>query len=639
MTAPPATSPRPQAPEGDDVPGTTPARAADAPAPLRAGDIVRYAAWCALAGALLQLVFVAVRKYLLGTMVLQNPQIVWMAPVALLALFTLPAALFMLGARLWPRLVTRRLVLWTFVFLAAVNIALMYERLHKVAILVLAAGAATQLVRTVATRSAGFDRLVRRSLPLFAALVALMGVGLNGWRALAERRALAALPPARAGAPNVLLIILDTVRSASLSLHGYARRTSPLLETLGERGVVFDNAIATAPWTLPSHASVFTGLWTHEHGATWNTALDDAHPVLAEALAARGYRTGGFVANLTFTTREYGLSRGFARYDDYPWTLGELAMNAPLVSAIANRPELRRLVGHYDGLSRRGAAEITGEALAFVDEDRSRPWFAFLNLFEAHDPYLPHAPFDTLFGPVAVRGNEKIRLWARGGGRLNKEQLTRPEVDGMVAAYDGAIAEADYEVGRLLDSLRARGVLENTIVLVTSDHGELFGEHGLFEHAKTPYMPVIHVPLVVSWPGRVPEGVRVAQPVSIREIPASLVALADSTAPSPFPGTPLQRVWSGGATVGPVLSELAKDPTAQARGQTAGTQRVLALVSGQWHYLRSQRGAERLYDYAADPGEERDLARLPEHRGTLLRMRAQTDSMLSAREGAPVARR
>jgi arylsulfatase A-like enzyme len=604
---------------------------------IGAGRVVASMAWFALVGALLQLLALAIVKYGMGRVVEENPQVVWMAPVALLATLALPALALAVGARLRPRLVTRRVVVWIGAFLAALNVALMYQRFHAVAILILAGGVATQAARAAARRGAGFDRLVRLTLPPMLALVALMGLGLNGWRDLQERRAVGALPPARAGAPNVLLIILDTVRSASLSLHGYERRTSPSLEALGTHGVVFDWAFATAPWTLPSHASVFTGLWTHEHGATWHTPLGDSPRTLAEALAERGYRTGGFVANLTFTTTAYGLNRGFARYEDYGWTAGELAMNSPLASTIVNRPELRRLVGHYDGLSRPSAQAVSQRMLDWLDEDRSRPYFAFINYFEAHDPYLPKPPFDTLFGPVEVRRNERIRLWKRGGGILNKNRLPPDVVEGMLAAYDGAVAEVDFEVGRLLDSLRARGALENTLVIVTSDHGELFGEHGLFEHAKAPFLPVIHVPLVLSWPGRIPEGMRVQDPISIRDIPASVMAIVDSASAGPrFPGVPLERFWSPGAAAAAgvppggelALAELAKDPTARSRGQDAGTERVLSLVRGQWHYMRNEHGDELLFDYRADPAEARNLAKEGAHRATLLAMRAAVDSMI-----------
>ena len=152
---------------------------------------------------------------------------------------------------------------------------------------------------------------------LVGAVLAIMLLTFGG-RAWSEYRASAALPPAPADARNVLLIVWDTVRAGNLSLHGYGRRTSPNLERLAGRGVRFDQAFATAPWTLPSHSSLFTGRWPHELTADWRSPLDETYPTLAEYLAAHGYDTAGFVANLDYCSRETGLSRGFAHYEDYP---------------------------------------------------------------------------------------------------------------------------------------------------------------------------------------------------------------------------------------------------------------------------------------------------------------------------------
>ncbi len=165
---------------------------------------------------------------------------------------------------------------------------------------------------------AAFLRLVRRTVPLLAgALLTIMLVTIGG-RAWSEHRAAAALPPAPAGARNVLLIVWDTVRAGNLSLYGYERPTTPNLERLAGRGVRFDLAFSTSSWTLPAHASLFTGRWPHELGVDWKSPLRDDVPTLAEYLAAHGYDTAGFAANLDYCTRETGLARGFAHYEDFP---------------------------------------------------------------------------------------------------------------------------------------------------------------------------------------------------------------------------------------------------------------------------------------------------------------------------------
>src|SRR5262249_1413595 len=134
------------------------------------------------------------------------------------------------------------------------------------------------------------------------------------------RSSLGRRPAPPRGAKNVLLIVLDTVRAQSLSLYGYSRDTTPNLRRIAARGVRFDQALSTAPWTAPSHASMFTGRWPHELSIGWSRPLDATHPTLAEFLSARGYKTAGFVANTTYCSYETGLDRGFARYDDYDVT-------------------------------------------------------------------------------------------------------------------------------------------------------------------------------------------------------------------------------------------------------------------------------------------------------------------------------
>src|SRR5262249_43485980 len=145
----------------------------------------------------------------------------------------------------------------------------------------------------------------------------------TGARAWSEHRRTAALPPPAPAARNVLLLVWDTVRAQNLSLHGYSRRTTPNLQRLAARGVQFRHAFATAPWTLPSHASLFTGRWPHELSANWKTPLDEQVPTLAGRLSSRGYDTAGFVANLDFCSRETGLGRGFVHYEDYPLSIWE----------------------------------------------------------------------------------------------------------------------------------------------------------------------------------------------------------------------------------------------------------------------------------------------------------------------------
>src|SRR5262249_22791331 len=175
----------------------------------------------------------------------------------------------------------------------------------------------TQSGRMVRPRRAAFVRLVRLSAPLLVGMVVTIMLVTIGGRAWSERRAASALPPSPVGARNVLLVVWDTVRAGNLSLYGYGRPTTPHLEGLAGRGLRFDLAFSSS-WTLPSHASVFTGRWPHELGVDWKSPLRDDVPTLAEYLSSRGYDTAGFAANVDYCSRETGLGRGMVHYEDFP---------------------------------------------------------------------------------------------------------------------------------------------------------------------------------------------------------------------------------------------------------------------------------------------------------------------------------
>ena len=197
-------------------------------------------------------------------------------------------------------------------------------RIEAWASLLLSSGLAVRCGSLAGARREPFLRLVRRTAPALVGVLLAITVISLGRRAWSEHRALATLPPPPAGARNLLLVVWDTVRAGNLSLHGYGRKTSPNLERLSAGGVRFDRAFSTAPWTLPSHGSLFTGRWPHELEADWQVPLDGNYPTLAEYLCRCGYDTGGFVANLDYCSRETGLNRGFAHYEDYPIELGDI---------------------------------------------------------------------------------------------------------------------------------------------------------------------------------------------------------------------------------------------------------------------------------------------------------------------------
>jgi arylsulfatase A-like enzyme len=410
----------------------------------------------------------------------------------------------------------------------------------------------------------------------------------------------------------VLLIIWDTVRAASLSLYGYGRETTPTLQRLAGQSIVYDRAFSTTSWTTPSHASIFTGLYPPDLSADWKTSLNRTPATLAETLSALGYRTAGFTANTYATGRESGLSRGFSRYQDFlVFSAGEFVRSTALVRSLVNRERWRHRLGIGHPLGHKNAAIVERQFLNWLGRDPERPFFAFLNLFDAHAPYLPPAPFDSRFGPKLPDRNPQMTT-----GR----KFTARELQAEIDAYDGAIAELDDRLGTLLAELDRRGVLDNTLVIITSDHGEEFGEHHLFTHGNSLYDRSLHVPLLISMPRRLPEGRRVEPFVSLRDIPATVLDILDPETVPPMPGSSLLRFLASEAadddgvgldgTADTILATLTR-----AKGNPpdypVSQGNLKAVIADPLKLIANDHGTVELYDLRADPAESRNLAQDP----------------------------
>jgi len=592
------------------------------------------AVWFGLLAGLAEASLLAVKKFILHRVVHHGPGIVWMAPLADVVLFGIPGLVLFLLARRWPRIFTLRSAAFLFALLGVLSLLFRFTWLHKYAALLLAAGLAMQTARLVAARGDGFSSVARRTTPWLVALVLALALGVYGWQALAERRALAQLPPAPPDAPNVLLIVLDTVRAKSLSLYGYPRSTTPQLQRLAKTGVRFDRAVAPAPWTIPSHASMFTGRFPHELSAYGRKPLDATYPTLAETLRAHGYVTAGFVANLFNCGREWGFSRGFTHYEDYvasPWQILE---SSSVVRTITGSYRLRRAIGYHQLLGRKTASELNTSLLRWLSRLERRPFFAFLNYFEAHDPYLPPSPYDELFG--AKKPWRKPFHIALASRKWSPSQI-QAELD----AYEGALAYLDHHLGLLFDELEKRGVLKNTLVILTSDHGEQFGEHGIMGHGNSLYWPLLHVPLLISFPARVPAGRSVREPVALRDLPATVVDLLKLEGEALFPGRSLARYWDrardpGNPATDALLSEISGPPHWAKSGFPVSKGAMKSLVIDRYHYIVNGDGREELYDVENDPLEDKDLTRSQVGRRALARFRASLDRILQrAERGLP----
>ena len=570
--------------------------------------------WFGLITGFAEVLVHGIKKFLLHTWIFLGPDIIWMAPLADGLLFGCVGLLLLILARWRPRLVSPRVALFVFLLLGLYSLLLFRPSLHWLASLVLAAGLAAQTARYIAARNGSFNALVRRTTVWLVVLVIGLAGGLRGWEAFAESRTLGSLPDPPSAAPSVLLIVLDTVRAQNLGLYGYDRETTPRLRRWARTGVRFSRAVATAPSTQPSHGGMLTGRYPRELFVNPERRLQELNsdvPTLAGVLTANGYVTAGFVANVDFCSYETGLDRGFAHYEDYPVSPAELVHSSSIGRKLVNSGELRRLLGFEDVLGRKRAARVSSDFLEWLDRharlerrDRHerRPFFAFLNFNDAHQPYLPPAPFDRKFRSGMHRD-------ARSDGASKPRGQLEPspaELESALAAYDGSIAYLDHEVGALLDALQARGLLGNTLVVVTSDHGEQFGEHGLTQHANSLYRQALQVPLIISSHPRVPAGTTVPEPVSIRDVAATVIDILGIESSSGIGGASLARFWEDRPLddAGDLLLSELIVPSSH---MLAKNHRTSAVMAG-YHYVRSGSGREEFYDFDADPAEVQDLA-------------------------------
>ena len=570
--------------------------------------LVALAAWSALLTGSAELAMRGMQKLVLHRSIYLSRDIIWMTPAADLILFGLAALGLALVGLVAPRVSSLRVASSVFSFLGMFSVLALQPWLVWWAMLALSLGFGFQAGVFAVTRELLLWRIVRITLPVLVAIVSVLGIGYRALVALSERSALAALPAAPAGAPNVLLIVWDAVRARDLSLYGYERATTPRLSELASAGVMFERAISTAPYTLPTHASLFTGLWAHQQSTTWTVGLDGVPPTLAEALGALGYRTGAFSANHILVTWENGLLRGFSHASDYVPSLGELARSSALVKWFLAFDRVRGVVGWYDQPGRRDAAEISGSFLGWLDRGAAtRPFFAFLNVYDAHDPYLPSAPFDTLFGwPAGAGPAERRRLGALA--LATQYELSAADIARQRDQYNGAIAEIDEGLGRLLGELKRRGVLENTLVVV-GDHGEAFGEHRAFRHGNDVYLEEVHVPLIMALPGRVPTGVRVPGVVSLRDVPATIAEILGFAGTSwPLQGRSLSRTWRPGFSVtgDTVLAEVEKIPRGGQDFYPVRRGNVRSILAWPWQLIIVGTDVE-LYNLVADPAQSRDV--------------------------------
>jgi arylsulfatase A-like enzyme len=382
--------------------------------------------------------------------------------------------------------------------------------------------------------------------------------------------------------PNVLLISLDTLRSDRLDVYGNVHPTCPNLRKMVEHGVVFTRSYSTSSWTLPAHASVFTGLPPHQHGCTeFEHKIHDSLPVLAEDLAAIGYSCAAFVNDRPLALR-LGFNRGFALYDNYT-----VALEGTLESdKEAQEPKYEETIT---------STVITRSAVNWLRKTsgKGQPFFLFLHYFDIHHNYIAPGKYRTMFDP-------DYRGWVDGTlpqGRDTKFQ--ERDREHLLALYDGEIAWVDEHLGKIFDELDKLGLRQSTVIVVFGDHGEEFNEHGKYFHAHTLYEELVRTPILVAWPERFSEKIVCNAPVSLTQIRDTIL-------------TAVGLAKANGDV--PTLFEAAADPKTAESFIVAGSLdtefKAEFIRRGDWKLVHTMKPETKweLFNLLNDPWEQVNLA-------------------------------
>jgi arylsulfatase A-like enzyme len=395
--------------------------------------------------------------------------------------------------------------------------------------------------------------------------------------------------------PNLVLIVIDTLRADHLGAYGYERPTSPHLDAFAARGTLFTNAMAPSSWTRPSVASLFTSRFPSEHGAvSMERTLSGEIPTLAERLREAGYRTLGVCGNFVHITEDAGLTRGFD-----VWR----SLSVKLRADTGDVMWTQEVEGGRIPLRAPRAAEINREVLARVPGAGAQPLFLYVHYMDPHAGYAPPARLRADFatnpalheaGPAATSDY----VVALAAGRASADAAERQR---LVDLYDAEIAAVDAALGHLVESLERRGFAGNTVFAVVSDHGEEFQEHGSWFHGLTLHGESLRVPLLL-WDtfGAIPAGVRREEPVDLLDVPTTLLDLAGV---DPAPGMRGRALLEADAPTTPrdLLSELHPDPPFEAHVRPRTHE--VAMVRWPWKIIVVREQAPLLYRLDRDPRE------------------------------------
>jgi len=413
--------------------------------------------------------------------------------------------------------------------------------------------------------------------------------------------------------PNVLILLVDALRPDHLGCYGYPLPTSPTIDGLAKRGVLFADATSAATYTRAAVPSILASVYPGAHGIISQgrnvEALNDKYVTLAETLKARGYRTAAFAPNPSLH-HSFHFDQGFDLYDD-DFHLGT----------------------GDDPAAYETARKINGRALRWLRGDREKPYFAYLHYRDVHGPYVPPPPYDRMFekpGPGRLLTREEIKAQPLDVRRPRRY----PDLDSYVERYDGEVRYTDDQIAAFLGTLSKEGFLDNTVIFVTADHGEAFLEHGTWTHGTSLYEELTRVPLLMILPKEKHAGRRVEAPVQTLDIYPTVLKLLDAEIPAELQGKSLFDAVEGRADPNRAVFT---EALLNRRHRPSNFGQLAAVRIGGWKLIYNRwRRTSELYHVAEDPGETRDLAaQEPEKARELLRRIAAFDRDNASRSHHP----
>ena len=411
--------------------------------------------------------------------------------------------------------------------------------------------------------------------------------------------------------PNIVLITMDTTRADHLSCYGYHKNTSPHLDKMARESVVFKNAYATSPWTLPSHASIFTGMYPAGHGAhndwesrksNWPRRLSTHHKTLAEILADQGYKTAGVVGSHVCHSF-FGLAQGFEYYDDSLISVLPDLRYYTLFKILSKWTPLEDIAARQGLNGCRIASQINKLVFSWLEKHYQSPFFLFINYFDPHIPYLPPDQYLALF-----REDKNAEIIE---SKRHKKYL--------LAHYDGEIAYLDYHMAKLFERLKELNIYDNTMIIITSDHGEFFGEHDFWLHGYELYEEVLKIPLIIKYPSSLPKKGIYLKRVSLVDIMPTILNFLKLPLPEDLQGINLfegtSRVMAEiylhkyTTLIDLFVDRYVKDRRFRKGNRFARELKALFLDNYKYirEYTKESKGQRELYDLGNDPQESHNV--------------------------------